>query len=139
MKTEYPKFRFVELVIIAAVLGFISFTVIPPLTQASTEDNIVAVVSVLSHVRSQIDLYRAQHKGMLPPADTPEEFKKALTQKDRHGLGPYIKEFPVNSFNGLDIVRINSVPDQGAGSHGWHYNSKTGEFHADDSPWHANL
>jgi general secretion pathway protein G len=139
MKTEYPKFKLIELVIIVAVLGFISFTVIPPLTQASTEDNIIAVVSVLNHIRSQIDLYKAQHSGMLPPSGTPEEFKKALTQKGPDGLGPYIKEFPVNAFTGLETVRINPVPDQGAGSHGWHYNSKTGEFHADDSSCHANL
>lgn len=138
MKPYYKKFSVIEFLIIAAVLGSISFAVIPPLTQASTEDNIIAVISILNHVRSQIDLYKAQHKGMLPPS-TPEAFVKAMTQKGPDGLGPYLKELPANSFNNSNLVRITSDTDPGQGTHGWHYNSSTGEFHADDSSCHANL
>jgi general secretion pathway protein G len=139
MEAEHRGFKLFELLFIAAVLGSIGTVVVPPLTQASNEDNIVYIVGVLHNMRSQIDLYKAQHNGLLPPADAPEIFERALTQKDAKGLGPYMKALPVNPFNQLSTVRISSDGDQGAGAHGWHFNKITGDFHADDSIGHAQL
>jgi general secretion pathway protein G len=139
MESGYRGFKLFELLLIAAVLGSIGMAVIPPLTQASTEDHIINVISILHQVRSQIDLYKAQHKGMLPPAHTPEAFEKAMTQKDAKGYGPYMEELPLNPFNNLSSVRVNSSKDWGAGTHGWHFNSITGDFHADDSLCHSQL
>ena len=139
MEAGYRGFRLFELMLIVAVVGSISVAVIPPLTQASTEDNIINVVGILHHVRSQIDLYRAQHKGKLPSADTPAAFEKAMTLKDAEGFGPYMDQLPVNPFNQSNTVRVSSDADQGAGTFGWHFNPTTGDFHADDSISHSQL
>ncbi|MDO8303048.1 MAG: hypothetical protein Q7T18_07395 [Sedimentisphaerales bacterium] len=134
METGHKGFKLFELVLIAAVFGSVGVTVIPQFTQAGSEDNIIQMMGALHHVRSQIDLYRAQHKGMLPTA-----FETAMTQKDAAGFGPYMQSLPVNPFNRLNTVRVNGDPGSGAGMHGWHYNSATGDFYADDSKCHSQL
>ncbi len=139
MEAGYRGFKLFELLLVAAVLGSISFAVIPPLTQAGTEDRIISMISTLHHVRSQINLYKAQHNGIMPPSDTQGAFETAMTAKDTDGFGPYMKELPVNPFNQLSSVRTSPSPDQGAGTHGWHFNPITGDFHADDSLCHAQL
>jgi general secretion pathway protein G len=139
MEAEHRGFKFFELALIAAVLGSVGVTVIPQFTQASNEDNIINMIGTLHQIRSQIDLYKAQHNGMLPRADTPEAFTTAMTQKGADGFGPYIQEFPTNPFSQSSSVRISSKADQGKGTHGWHYNPATGDFYADDSKCHSQL
>jgi general secretion pathway protein G len=139
MEAGRRKQKLFELLLIAVVLGSIGFVAIPPFTQASTEDNIIHIVGVLHHIRSQIDLYEAQHNGALPPTDTPDAFEKAMTQKDAAGFGPYMESMPVNPFNQLKTVRISSDAGHAAGTHGWCFNPATGDFCADDSQCHAQL
>jgi len=139
METGHKGFRLFELALIAAVLGSVGVTVIPQFTQASNEDHIINMIGMLHQIRSQIDLYKAQHNGMLPPADAAETFCKAMTKKGADGLGPYMEEFPTNPFNQSGSIRISSEADQGQGTHGWHYNSATGDFYADDNKCHSQL
>lgn len=139
METGHKGFRLFEFALIAAVLGSVGFTVLPQFTQAGNEDNIINMMGTLHQIRSQIDLYKAQHNGMLPPSETPEAFTAAMTKKGDDGFGPYMQEVPANPFNQLSSVRISSESDQGNGTHGWHYNSTTGDFYADDSSCHAQL
>lgn len=139
METEHKRFKIFELVLIAAALGSVGATVLPQFTHAGNEDNIIAMMGMLHQIRSQLDLYKAQHNGMFPPADTPETFTAAMTQKGTDGFGPYMKEIPTNPFNQLSSVRISSEADQGNGAHGWRYNSATGDFYADDNKCHSQL
>ena len=139
METGYKGFRLFELALIAAVIGSVGVTIIPQFTQASNEDHIINMMGMLHQIRSQIDLYKAQHNGMLPSGDTPEAFCKSMIQKDADGFGPYMEEFPINPFNQSSSVRISSEADQGQGTHGWHYNSTTGDFYADDNKYHSQL
>jgi hypothetical protein len=90
-------------------------------------------------MRSQIELYKIHHNGDLPGTTADVNFVQAMTQKTNadgslyptgRGYGPYMRNIPVNPFNGLDTVEIDGV--LGGGDHGWHFNSKTGKFHADD-------
>jgi general secretion pathway protein G len=139
METEHKRFKFFELVLIAAVLGSVGVTVIPQFTQAGDEDNIITLMGMLHQIRSQIDLYKAQHNGALPPGGKVEAFTAAMTQKGIDGFGPYMEEIPTNPFNQSSSVRIGSEPDQGAGTHGWYYNIATGDFYADDNKCHSQL
>ena len=43
--------------------------------------------------------------------------------------GPYLTKIPANRRNGLDSIEIDGT--LGGGNCGWHYNTTTGEFHAD--------
>ena len=90
-------------------------------------------------MRSQIEFYKIQHNGDLPGAAADVNFAQALTQKTNaegslnptgRGYGPYMRNIPVNPFDDLDTVEIDGV--LGGGDHGWHFNSTTGKFHADD-------
>jgi general secretion pathway protein G len=139
MEAEHRRFKFFELILIAAMLGSVGVTVIPQFTQAGNEDNIINMMGMLHQIRSQIDLYKAQHNGMLPSADTPEAFTAAMTKKGADGFGPYMEEFPTNPFNQFNSVRMSSKADQGKGTHGWHFNPTTGDFYADDNSCHAQL
>ena len=139
METGHKGFKFFELALVAAVLGSVGFAVLPQFTQAGTEDHIITMMGTLHQIRSQIDLYKAQHNGKLPPADTPEALCTAMTQKDAAGFGPYMAEVPTNPFNQSSSVRVSSEADQGNGTHGWHYNPATGDFYADDSKCHSQL
>ena len=139
METGHKGFKLFELVLIAAVLGSIGVVVVPQFTQAGNEDNIITMMGTIHQIRSQLDLYKAQHKGVLPPSDTAEAFKAAMTTKGSDGFGPYMAEFPTNPFNQFDSIRISSTADQGKGTHGWHFNSATGDFYADDNRCHSQL
>jgi general secretion pathway protein G len=139
MKTEHKSFKLFEFALIAAVLSSVGFTIIPQFTQAGNEDNIINMMGMLHQMRSQIDLYKAQHNGILPPANKAEVFHNAMTKKDANGFGPYMSQLPINPFNKLNSVRITTEPDQGSGAYGWCYNSVTGDFYADDNRCHAQL
>ena len=139
MKKGHKGFKLFELALILAAIGSIGFTVIPQFTQAGTEEHIISTMGILHQIRSQIDLYKAQHNGSLPPAQTAQEFEKAMTQKDALGFGPYMAQIPANPFNGLRSVRITTDSDMSSGTHGWCYNPQTGDFYADDNKCHAQL
>lgn len=100
----------------------------------------------LQTVRSQIGSYRIQHDDELPGTTEGVSFIEALTLKTnadgsiaKEGrFGPYLQQFPVNGFNGLDTVEIDECPGggnygcPGGTDYGWHYNTTTGGFHAGD-------
>ncbi|MBN1807060.1 MAG: hypothetical protein JW837_17560 [Sedimentisphaerales bacterium] len=134
---EKNKWSYVEVVTIAVVLGMVSLSVIPKFTQASPESMTGELIDGLYLMRSQLDLYRAQHNNCLPPVDSFENFKKHMTTKVG-GYGPYIDQIPVNPFNNLSTIRFDGEP-AGEGKAGWRIGSVTGLFQADDSVEHAAL
>jgi type II secretory pathway pseudopilin PulG len=122
-----------EIVIIAIVLGVVGRAISP----RSSEANVSALVDGLSEMRTQLDLYRAEHDDKLPPTDTFSSFEAAMTRK-AGGCGPYVKKIPANPFNKLKTVRFDGEP-AGAGKAGWRFDTKTGAFQADNEPGYANL
>ena len=134
---EKSNWSYIELAVIAAVLSIASMSVAPKFTQASQETRICELVDGLHQMRSQLDLYRAQHENCLPPVDSYESFKTNMTTKVGQ-YGPYVEKFPVNPFNGLNTIRFDGEP-AGAGKAGWRINTKSGLFQSDDSAEHAAL
>jgi len=130
---------YVEVVAIAIILGVFAVAVIPRATLASNEAKISRLVERLQITRSQIQLYKIQHIERLPGGGS-APFEQALTRKtnitgalDAAGpYGPYVKELPENPFNNLNAVEVEQDSRHlGGGNCGWHFNSKTGAFHAD--------
>jgi len=135
--TEEIRWSYVEALIIAVVLGFVAVKAVPQFTQASRESKISKLMDGLQEMRSQLDLYKAQHEDNLPPTDSFESFEAGLTTKiAQHG--PYTRKIPVNPFNSFATVRFDGQP-AGSGAAGWRLDTKTGLFQADDSPAHAVL
>lgn len=131
------RLSYVEAVIIASVLSVVTMTVVPKFIGASPESKTSDLVDGLQQMRAQLDLYRAQHENSLPPVDSFESFKTAMTTKVGQ-YGPYVEKVPVNPFNNLNTVRFDGVP-AGAGKAGWRVDTKTGLFQADNHAAYAGL
>jgi len=142
-------FTLVEILIVVVILGILAAIVIPQFTEASTEAKTSSLCTDLQTMRSQIELYKIQHNDNLPGSGTATLIEALTGYTDVAGAvavgpaanvyGPYIQKIPTNQFTNLDTIRENAVADQGAGTQGWHFNTSTGAFHADDTPAHALL
>lgn len=142
-------FTLVEVLIVVVILGILAATVLPQFTSATEDAKESALKQNLQQIRSQIDLYRFQHNGLVPaqgstvPADLLEAM--LLTSEadgsttgtlapqfniGTHPFGPYLLgQFPPNPFNGHNTVSI-STTKVNDGATGWWYNSTTGEIRA---------
>ncbi len=134
---EKTRLSYVEVVIIASVLSVVTMTVVPKFIKASPESKTSDLIDGLQEMRSQLDLYRAQHENSLPPVDSFESFKTAMTTKIGQ-YGPYVGKVPVNPFNNLNTVRFDGEP-AGAGKAGWRFDTETGLFQADNHAAYAGL
>ena len=126
-----------EIVIIAIVIGAAGRTIGPQFSEANTEAKVSALVDRLEEMRTQLDLYRAEHGDKLPLTYTFASFEAAMTS-EAGGCGPYVKNIPTNPFNKLKTVRFDGEA-AGAGKAGWRLDTKTGVFQADNEPGYANL
>jgi general secretion pathway protein G len=137
-------FTLVEILIVVVILGILAAVVIPQFTEASTEAKTSSLCTDLQTMRSQIELYKVQHNDNLPGVvNAPQHtagagFEASLTgQTDIYGevgtdYGPYIQKFPKNQFNDLATVQVeDGNTGLGNGNTGWHFDTSTGQFHAD--------
>ena len=146
-KTLRKGFTLVEILIVVIILGILAAIVIPQFTEASNDARESALASDLQTVRSQVELFKVQHKDSYPGEADGITFVEALTQKtkidgtaDASGAyGPYLQTFPTNPFNDLSTVDVQAGADGlGGGNHGWYYNTTTGKFSPDDDA-HSGL
>jgi len=129
--SKNTHFSYVEVIVVAIVLGIAGRIIAPQLTEASNEEAKVSeLLDGLEVIRTQLDLYRVQHKDTFPPTDSFASFETAMTTKiGQHG--PYVKKIPMNPFNGLKTVRFDGEL-AGASEAGWRLDTKTGLFQADN-------
>ncbi|MHC4693502.1 MAG: hypothetical protein ACYS67_12240 [Planctomycetota bacterium] len=142
MKTRkhFTKLKILLAAGVLIIIGILAAIVVPQFTSASTETIYSPFNEDILFVRSQIELYKIHHNGDLPGTAADVNFVQALTQATNadgslnlnptgRRYGPYMRKIPVNPHNGLDTVEIDGV--LGGGDYGWHFNTKTGKFHAD--------
>ena len=111
MMTNRTKgFTLVEILIVVIILGILAAIIIPQFTDASEGAKESSVQSNLMAMKSQFELYKAQHNDDHPcddgngAIDTLANITAKLTTKtDETGaaggdLGPYMQNIPVNSF-----------------------------------------
>ncbi len=134
---EKTRLSYVEVIVIASVLSVVTMTVAPKFIEASPESKTCDLIDGLQEMRSQLDLYRAQHENSLPPVDSFESFKTAMTTKAGQ-YGSYVEKIPVNPFNKLNTIRFDGEP-AGAGKAGWRFDTETGLFQADNHAEYAGL
>ncbi len=134
---EKVRFSYVEVLVMAVILGIISRTIVPQFGEASTEAKVSELIDGLEVMRAQLDLYCVQHGDCLPPADSFESFEAAMTKKAGQ-YGPYVKKIPTNPFNDLNTVRFDGEP-AGANKAGWRFDTASGLFQADNDAGYAAL
>lgn len=124
----------IELMIIILILGILAGISGPKYLGASESASEARLRYTLTIVRDSIELYAAAHEGDLPGADS----KQATLKAD---LAPYLIFWPENP-HGADpaksdqiIIRSSPIPlfNQVNNQEGWIYNSRTGEFRANNN------
>ncbi len=99
-------FTLVEILIVVIILGILAAIVIPQFTNASQDARKSSLTSQLQTLRSQIELYKLQHKDVLP--DLVTNWDPLTTKTDSDGaastatdaFGPYMQAVPSNPLNG---------------------------------------
>ncbi len=115
MITKRTKgFTLVEILIVVIILGILAAIIIPQFTDASQDARRSSVMSNMQALRSQFELYRAQHLDVYPwddgagDIDADADIETRLTTKtDSEGaaggnLGPYMQKVPTNPFAAAD-------------------------------------
>lgn len=121
-------FTLVEILIVVVILGILAAIVVPQFANASQSAQSSSLKGSLQVIRSQLELYHAQHNSTYPSLDQLNNAWNVLTsQTDAAGnpgtdYGPYIKKMPVNPFE-----NSATVSDTAAAGVGWVYDEVTGE------------
>ena len=121
-------FTLTELVVVILILGILAGIATPKLlnTSCAAIDN--GLRQTLAVVRDSIELYTADHGGVLPGADS-----SPLTFKT--DLNPYLRgkfpKCPVGPASNRKVRVVNgrgSISGEANPGRGWWYNSQTGQF-----------
>lgn len=142
-------FTLVEVMIVVAILGILGAIVLPTYQGNAGEAKISSAKSNLHTMRTQIELYKMHHNGVLPGYDsgslTTENFfriqligtttvngEPALSKTPTYPYlyGPYLMSIPTNPFNGESHIAYSTdfATDAGTEGVGWLYNPNTGEI-----------
>jgi general secretion pathway protein G len=142
--TSRKGFTLVEILIVVIILGILAAIVIPQFTSASEDARKSNMRSQLQTLRSQIELYKLQHRD-LPPPLTGTDWSAMLVCTNDAGVekttaptnvpdatykfGPYMQAAPVNPLTNSSSVSAGATA-LGAGglTVGWVYNTQTGEI-----------
>jgi len=142
-------FTLVEILIVVIILGILAAIVIPQFSSASDDARQSSLVSDLQTLRSQLELYKVQHLDHYPDvksadsgatwtADTGNFAARLTGTTDCYGqtsgsdFGPYLQKIPTNPFNSLNTIRVDGA-DAGANTHGWRFDTSTGQIVPDDA------
>lgn len=135
-------FTLVELLIVVTIIGILATIVIPQFSNASTQAKENALKDELRYLRTQIVVYKAQHRDT-PPGEngdfvqqmtqyTNESGGTSATRTATHKYGAYLPKMPKNPMNELNTIEITTQnPLEANGTHGWKYNAATQEIIAD--------
>ena len=138
-------FTLVEILIVVVILGILAAIVIPQFTEASEEARLSSLCTDLQTMRSQIELYKIQHRDELPGQQGGASFIDSMTgYTDIDGVaqagpgdniyGPYVQKIPTNQFNDDDTITEAAVtPGAADDMTGWFFNTVTGEWRANDT------
>ena len=139
-------FTLVEILIVVIILGILAAIVIPQFTNASQDARRSALASTVQSVRSQVELYKLQHRDVAP-SQTSATFWNQLTQfSDDAGnvnaaktavfkYGPYYEAPVVNPLTNSSTVGAAA----GEANMGWAYDAATGKIKAMNSTTAADI
>ena len=125
-------FTLVEILIVVVILGILAAIVIPQFTDSAAFARSTNTESLLHTLRSQIELYKAQHDDEHPTLA--QLWDVMISRTDVNGaidpngmFGPYLVRPPVNVFTSSDTVVAAGA---GTANDGWEYDETTGTITA---------
>jgi general secretion pathway protein G len=136
-------FSVMDALTVVLLMAIVTATAVPVLEAASEGAKRTALLQNLHAMRSQIELYRVQHKGQSPllyQGTLPQLIQ--ATDADgvpgqrgsKHPFGPYLPAgIPANSFTGRVVITATEQfpPSAPSGGGGWLYHQETGQLAAD--------
>ena len=121
-------FTLVEILIVVIILGILAAIVIPQFTNASEDARKSNMRSQLQSLRSQLELYKLQHRDTPPTLANFWTAMTTATEEDGTApeagddtFGPYLQNQSVNPLTGSSTVAAAA-----AAGVGWVYNETTG-------------
>jgi prepilin-type N-terminal cleavage/methylation domain-containing protein len=131
-------FTIAELVIVVCIIGILAALVIPLFQNQASMARAAAAKDNLRILRSAIELYAAQHKGVAPGYENNtagdalnQEYFRLQTTVTEH----YMPKLPENSFNNLSTIQMIAdgvaFPTTATGTYGWIYQAATGMIRLD--------
>ena len=134
-------FTLIEVLIVVVIMAVLAATIIPQFSSSANDAKESSVKFNLHTLRSQIELYKLHHGGLLP-SDT--AIVNQLTLKTdvagatgtgvTHIYGPYVQSIPTNPFNNLATINGGAAALPGAANtHGYRYNAATGDIKLDST------
>jgi len=125
-------FSIAELMIVLAVLGILAAIVVPHFWSYTTQAKEAVAKDHLRLLRSAIELYAAQHRGVPPgyKGDDPQTHPSSIYFQQQTVLaGNYLRKIPENPFNNLDTMNVlgnsEAFPAEATGDYGWLYQPAT--------------
>ena len=136
-------FTLVEVLIVVVIMAILAATIIPQFSDSTRDAKVSTTTFNLHTLRSQIELYKTQHNGVVP-SGTLVELTVNTDADGNQGTGstfpygPYIREIPDNPFTNSNAITViandPAVAGDVTGNTGWLFNTTTGGIwidHAD--------
>jgi len=123
-------FTLVEILIVVVILGILASIVVPQFAGAITEASVGTTQSELEKLRRAVEVFQVRNENSLPVVTAGDGTWGSLIS----GAGEYLKEAPANPYIGgtnKQVITLGTAPDTVfQTTHGWIYNSTTGEIWA---------
>jgi prepilin-type N-terminal cleavage/methylation domain-containing protein len=149
MKTNLRRhaFTLIEVLIVVIIMAVLAATIIPQFSSSTSDAKDSSLKFNLHTIRSQIELYKANHNSAYPKlaAFSDQMTKKTTTDGATTGdtvWGPYIQgEIPANPFNSSNslvaVAAAGTVPTGVvSGGAGWQYDESTGGFYPNNKEYY---
>lgn len=140
-------FTLIEVLIVVIIMAVLAATIIPQFTTSTKDAKESSLKFNMHTLRSQIELYKAQHNGSYPtvtskslPQLTSRTNAAGATGTDAtsYPFGPYVDQIPNNPMDSKSAVTSVSLsgakPTAVSGTDGgWQYDPNTGAIWPNDS------
>jgi prepilin-type N-terminal cleavage/methylation domain-containing protein len=140
-------FTLIEVLIVVVIMAVLAATIIPQFASSTKDAQTSTVNFNATTLRSQIELYRANHLQAYPTI-TNYALPQLTSTTDINGnigtgaaftYGPYLATVPSNPFSNLNTIgpvpTPGTPPTTGDGKYGYVYDVTTGNIYPDHTGW----
>lgn len=146
MSRTRNAFTLIEVLIVVVIMAVLAATVVPQFTDATADAKTNTAMFNLNTLRSQIELYKAQHDGNHPTSLSLLTQATNIDHSTSGGsqpFGPYMQSVPENTVNGATDVADISTATAASGdvtasnAGGWIYSTLSGGIWLDHDTYYT--